>query len=355
VSGIWHEFLTVSNSYFARFIGMYLVAIFVWGLLLVKFVILGKKTFGKTRLDVYLMGILTLFLISTLFAQDRVRGVFGTFGTSSYSVITLLSVTILYYVIVLLFRYLRGVKWLSFAFLLSILVSGVYFISQIARNAEVGSQDYLSYAVLSIPLSIGTLFIFRKKSLKVLSLIALLINLYLVAYYSRFLTGSMFVLSVGVLALFLLFYFSFWIKNSVLIGNFVNELLKRVKNIKDLGNFVSKRKKESFTILMIALMALWILGFAYFSFSYYKSDIGPYLGDWIREDVGKMDGIRMWLIGENNLSSEFSSMEVFNILGNYGILTVLLFISFFSYCAYLAGKRVLALLYNGSFKNIILR
>lgn len=356
-AGMFHEFISVSTPELSGYIGFYLVAIFVWGLLLIKFVISGKKIFGKTKFDIYFMGVLTFFLVSVLLSEDRVQGVFGSFGTWSYSIITLLSISIIYYVLVLFFRYSRGVKWLSLAFLLSVIIPGIYYINLILKGHKTGSLDYLRYTVLAIPLTIGILFIFNKVYLRIIAFIGLLFSLFLIAFYSNFVQGAMFILSVGVLALFLLFYFSFWVKNSKIIAELFADLVSSFRNIKSFDSFkkIFKGKRKGWIVLLVIIfMAIWIIGFASFCFRYYETSIGPYLSDWLNEDFSKMHGIKMWLIGRNDLSSEFSSMEVLNILGNYGIIATLIFILFLVNGIYVTGRLTLKLLYTGSFKNVIL-
>ena len=215
----------------------------------------------------------------------------------------------------------------------------------------------MRYTVLAIPLTIGILFIFNKVYLRIIAFIGLLFSLFLIAFYSNFVQGAMFILSVGVLALFLLFYFSFWVKNSKIITELFADLVSSFKSIKSFDSFkeIFKEKRKGWIVLLVVIfMAIWIIGFASFCFRYYRTSIGPYLSDWLSEDFGKMQGIRMWLVGKNDLSSEFSSMEVLNILGNYGIITALIFIAFLVYGIYVTGRLTLKLLYTGSFKNVIL-
>lgn len=331
-----------------------IIAIIVWGLLLIKFIILRKKVFGKTKFDLYFMGILTVFLISTLFAEDRVRPVFGSFGTWSYSVITLLSVSILYYITALTFRYARGVKWLSLGFLLSYSIPAVYYAYLVLQDRDMSPPDYLTYAVFSIPIAIGIIFILRKIVLKIVAFIGLLFSLFLVAFYANYLQGSMFMLGIGVLALFLLLYFSFWVKNIGVISEYLKSVFTNIRSFAKLKKTIVERKREGLILLMMALMALWIIGLAVFNWRYYKVDIRPEIGDWLREGLDKMEGSRMWLIGDPDLSSKFSSIEVLNVLGSYGIFAMLSYAIFLGYLVYVNGKMTLKFLYSGSFRNVIL-
>ncbi len=351
------EIVGISSNKLAKFVFIYVTAACLWGLLLIRFVISDKKVFGKTKFDIFYMGILTLALISVLLSSDRVHGVFGDYETWSYSIITFLSFSIIYYVVVLLFKYLQGIRWLNLSLVLSVLLPGIYYITVLFPENGTISLDYMRYVVLSVPFIIGVLFAFKKLFLKIVAFITLIISLFLVDYYSTYLQGTMFILSTGVLSLFILFYFSFWVKNSQVIINLVKDFiskLKGIKTIKDLKIIYKKRKREWLIFLVTILMAAWIIGFASFCYKYYVNNINPYIGEWLKDDLSNMSGFRMWLIGKNDLSEEFSSMEVINILGNYGILSTILFIGFLFYGAFIAGKMALKYLYKGTFSNVIL-
>jgi hypothetical protein len=233
-------------------------------------------------------------------------------------------------------------------------VSSLYQIVLIIKDEGIIDRNYLLYSVLALPLSIGLAFLFRKIMLKALALISVVLNLFLIAYYSDYLNGAMFVLSTGVLALFILFYFSFWIKNSKKIVDYFRGLLSKVRDIKQLASYIKEKKRDSFIILIVFFMALWILGFALFSFDYFTNDLWPYLKDEYRGDFDKLQGVRTWLAGENDLTQTFSSIEFMNILGNYGIFTVAVYLAFLAFSIFKTGKLVLSMLYNGSFKNVIL-
>ncbi|MBU0976298.1 MAG: hypothetical protein ABIE03_05485 [Patescibacteria group bacterium] len=346
-----HEFIDASPSELSGFVGIYLLSIFCWGLLFVRSIVIGKGAFGKTKFDLGFMSILFFLLLGVLFAEDRVTGVFGKFGTWSYSIVTFLSISIIYYVTTVVFKYSRGVKWLSLGFLLSLLIGGVYNVILVSKDDSSPGLDYLRYAVISIPLAIGTLFILRKTFLKVISIVAILLNLFLVGYYSNYLRGSMFILSVGVLSLFVLFYFSFWIRNGSLIISFLRKL---VTNLKKIRSVLREGKRELLILAMMIFMAGWILGFGVFSIGYYKENIGPYIGSWVQEDLDKMEGVKMWVVGDNNLSSEFSSLEILNFLGNYGVLGTISLVLLLLSGIFYSAKLTIKLLYQGSFRNIIL-
>ena len=173
VIALLHEFLAVSDEELAMFVGMYIASIVIWGMLLLKLVISRKEIFGKSKFDVYFMGLLTVSLISVLLSDDRVTGVFGSTGTWSFSIITYLSVAVIYYITSILFRYSRGIKWLAVAFLASILTPSIYHISILLQDESTKSLDYFRYAVMTIPLTIGIIFTFKKLALRVISFIVL--------------------------------------------------------------------------------------------------------------------------------------------------------------------------------------
>jgi len=353
-SGIIHEFISAAYPELSRYIYLYIISLLVWGLLLLKFAVSSKIVFSKTKFDMFYMGLLTFFLISVLMTKEKIAGVFGTNATWSYSIITILSISVIYYVIVLIFNYTKGIKWLSLAFLFSLIIPSIFYLFKISQNETVKSLDYLKYAVLSIPLSISLVTIYKKVYLKVIAFLGVVLNLFLIAFYSEFLSGTIFILSAGVLCLFLLFYFYFWVKNSNTIYVFFKDLRSKVKNIKDLRNMIQKDKKEFSVFLMTIFMAVWIIGFSIFSYRFFSLNIKPFIFDWYSKDLGKIQGIGMWLIGKNDLTREFSSIEIINILANYGIFAVVIYIGYLIYTIYISGKLTLKLLNIGTFRNIIL-
>lgn len=342
------------DSRLGNYVWLYCAAITAWGLLLVKFVIARKKVFGKTKFDLHFMGLLTILLLSSLVAEDRVRTVFGSSDTWSYSIITFLSISIVYYITVLVFRYGRGVKWLSLGFVLSVVLAGIYHIALILSDQKPDNLDYMNYAVFAIPLAIGIILLFRKIHLKVFAFLGLLLSLFLVAYYSSYLKGGIFMLGVGVLSLFLLFYFSFWVRHGEIIIDFVKEVMQKVRNIRELKEIFNQNKGAGMILVMMLLMALWIIGLIFFNWRYYKLNIGPFLASWISDDVEKIDTLKMWLIGNPDLASRFSSMEVLNILSSYGILAMFGVLFLLLSVVVVIGKLTLRLLYSGSFRNVIL-
>jgi len=349
-----HKFLSVTDHDLAMYVGMYIASVIIWGMLLLKLNISRKEIFGKSKFDIYFMGLLTIALVSVLLSDDRVKGVFGSTGTWSFSIITYLSVAVIYYITSILFRYSRGIKWLAIAFLGSILVPSIYHMNIVLQDKSANNLDYFRYAVMTIPLTIGVIFTFKKLVLRVISFITLLLNLFLVAYYSRFLSGSMFILNVGVLSLFILFYFSFWVKNSRMLVDFLKGILSNFQNIKTLKKELSKKKKELVVFAMMLFMALWILGFAIYAVNYFNNNIGSFLFSWMREDIDKIDGIGMWIIGKNDLSKVFSSFEMINVLANYGIFGFVIWVLLMASAIYISSKLTLKLLYIGNFRNIIL-
>ena len=206
--GVTHIFFSVYSKELSGYLMLYIISIFIWGLLFIKLIIGGKGTFGKTKFDLFFMGLLSLSLVSVVFSEERLGGVFGTSGTWSYSVITFLGIVILYYVLAQIFKYPRGVKWLGFAFVLSLLIGGGYHVMQIISKNYSINYSYVEYATASIPVLVAFILLFRKYSIKGISILALLLNLFLVGYFIEYLQGVLFSLSLSILMLFLVFYLS---------------------------------------------------------------------------------------------------------------------------------------------------
>jgi hypothetical protein len=352
--GLGHEIFNRSYAELDRYVILYTVTVITWGLLLIKYVLLRRQVFTKTRLDLFFMGLLILTFLSALLADDRVRGVFGSINTWHISVITFMSIAILYYVCTLVFRYGRGMKWLIGAFVLSLFIPGVYFANSVIRKNSGNEPEFIIYTVVALPLLISTLFVFRKIVVRIICFATLLVNLFLISYYADGLKGPIFAVSVGVLALFLVFYFWFWIRNYVVISSFVKGIAQRFKQFQKLKSFINSEKRTLTMILFVIFMALWIIGFGVFTGRYFINDIKPDLGSWYSSAFDKMHGVRMWLIGGNNLSQIFSGIEVLSILGNYGIFAALIFLGFLVYSIFATGKLACKFLRLQSFRNTII-
>jgi len=127
-----------------------------------------------------------------------------------------------------------------------------------------------------------------------------------------------------------------------------------IKDIKVLRKELLRRKKELIIFTMMLFMALWIIGFTIYVVNDFNSNIGNFIFSWIKEDLSEINGFRMWFIGRNDLSKVFSSFEILNVLANYGIFGVIIFILLIANAVYISGKLTLKLLYIGNFRNIIL-
>ncbi len=405
--GISQFFIITSSVELSRFVFLYVFVIFMWGLLLIKSAIIGFNAFGKSKYDIYFMGLLLLYLVSVLLAENKNTGVFGSYKTWSFSVISLLSISIVYYIGSSFFKYIRGIKWLSLGVLLSTFIPSTYFLLSFVSARKINDPltmllyaifiipiilalfsmktklwikiflsvlvifvvylsknfvisevnvgvEYLTFAVLTIPLSTALVFVFRKNFLKFLTLCGIIINLFFIAFYSSSVPSSLFVLSIGILALFLLFYFVSWVKNSKLILNYISKIFRDLKVGKKVKKVIVADKRIFLLIIYLSVVALWIILFGAFTLGYWHKNISPYIGNLYREDLLRMSNIQMWLIGKNDLSKEFSSFEVLNILGNYGLISVLLFIVFLLVCIYSSAKIVIRFLNSGMFKNLII-
>jgi len=353
-AGITHEVFSASNVQLNVYISLYLAPILGWGLLLVKFLLAGKGVFSKTRFDLYFMGMLFFSLITILLSENKVRGILGATGTWSMSIMTFMCMAVIFYAAVLVFRYLRGIKWLLLGYVMSILLPGLYYIERIFDDETSASLEYIMYMVITIPFLVSAIFIFRKLGLKIITFASLLISLFLTSYYSNFLGSSIFLLSIGVLSLFVLFYFSFWIKSSQRIFAFLKQLSAQLRKGKQIREFLGEHSTDIAVLVMIVLMAGWIIGFASFTFRYYDENIGPYLIDWVREDLRQVSGFGMLLFGDNDLNQVVSSMEWINVLVNYGLIVTLLYIALQGRLIWGTAKLTLTFLYKSNWKNIVL-
>lgn len=353
-AGLLQEVIDSSQVQLDVYAGIYLVTIVVWGLLLIKFILGGKGIFVKTRFDMYFIGLLFFSLLSVLFSDDKTRGILGANGTWSLSILTYMCISVLYYAAVLLFRYVRGIKWMILGYVFSLLVPGVYYIQRILDDKTSASLDYMMYIVITIPLIVSSIFLFRKLGLKILAFVGLLLNLFLTSYYSNFLGSGIFLLSVGVLSLFVLFYFSFWVKSSNRLVVFIKDLGQAIKERKKIIPVLKGRSTDIAVLIMIFLMAGWIIGFASFTLQYYNENIGPYLFDWIKTDVNQIRGIGMLLFGSNHLAYPASSMEWINVLINYGLVGLFFMLLLMGRLIYGSAQLTLQFLYKSNWKNIVL-
>lgn len=351
-AGLFHEVFITSSDQLSVYLGIYIFAIWIWGLLLIKYVLSKGKVVGKTRFDIFLIGILFFSLVSVLLSAYRSRGVFGSSGTWSINILTYMSISLIFYAAYATFNYVRGLKWLAFAVILSIVVPGIRFMYFILDDNPVRHVEYLNYVVLNIPLMISFMFLFKRFLLKMFSLVGLLISLFLVSYNADYLQDGMFFLGIGVLALFILFYFAFWVRNLPLI----QKLLVSIREARfRLGKIVSIFKEDlrfRTILLIVGFVALWIIVFASFLLGYYNENFSHF-GDWLQKDLGLMDGLRMWIFGKNNLSLNQASFETSIVLINYGLVLFLFLTIFLGYLVYILGGLTIRFLYKASWRNIV--
>ncbi len=353
--GLLPHIITNADASLSRYIGMYSIAFISWALVLVKFLFFGKNTFTKTRFDLYFMGILAIALISVLLSLDKVGGFFGSPEMRVFSILTLLSISIIYYILVTLFAYGRGIKWLNMGFVLMTLVASIYYTVRLQQGVKWDIDfGYLSLVTLSIPLLINTLFLFRRLFFRVLGAVALFFNVILVSAYSEYLEGGMFVLGGGVLALFLLFYFSFWIKSSEYVYAFLRYIRDNIRDVSKLKKAFSQERKGGVLLLMMVFIALWILGIGSMVWGYFHNNLRDVVFGSLGDSFEQLDGFRGWMLGSGDLSSSYSSITVVNFLVTYGMPATVLALVFGGYSAYSMGKLTLKMLYSASWRTVIL-
>lgn len=253
----------------------------------------------------------------------------------------------------ILFRYGRGIKWLNLGFVLSTFVAGIFYITKVFLDDKWAIDiGYLVYIIIGLPLSINSVFLFRKTFFKAISFVSLMGNLFLISYYSDYLEVGMFLLGMGVLALFGLFYFSFWIKSSTKINLFLRTLIKAFRTRR--RKHLTKEKSGAALFFLMFVIALWILGLGYVLYSYYVENLKDTLESDYRQGFENMEGTKMWIIGQNNLEGSFSRVEILNILGNLGLLGCIFVVVFLARFSYIIGKLTLRMLYTASWRSVIL-
>lgn len=336
-----------------RYVFLYIAGVALWGFLVIRFILASKRTFGKTYFDLYFMGILSISLLSVLLSDKKVNGVFGVSEMWAISVLTFLTVSVIYFVAVLSFKYLKGVKWLALGSLSSLFVPSLYTVTRILADRNTPPTDFVVYAIYAIPLVIAFSFLFKKIYLRIFAFLSFLLVLFLISFYMQLLEGVMFVLGTSVLSLFLLFYFSFWIKSNNIILKFLRSFISSLKK-KSIIAFLKKERRGEVVLLLMLLTAFWIIAFGHSLLSYFRSNISPFLSTNFHSDFDTITGLKTWLIGRGDLSGTRSSFEILNVLANYGIFAVSLFIAFFVHMIVKSARFTLRFLYASSWRNIVL-
>ena len=328
ISQIFFEDIGVELSRYAL---VYFTGIVLWALILIRYIITRGKGFGKTFFDLNFMLLLTVVLVSILFSQDKTTGVFGKSFLWSISLLTLLSIGIIYYAIQQIFKYPRGLKWLMVSIVLSLFIPGAYTLFKIVGYDEEGTlfpmTDLAIYSIYTIPLLVALVFVFKKFVLKIITVAALISNLIIVSYYYENIDGNVFMLGCSALLLFCLFYFSLWVKNSQDISKMFVNFVKFLKREIPYGKFIEDEKRNLVLMFLLVFAALWIIVFSYMSWNYYQDNIRFAFIDSLKEELdlsrlGKSDA----LFGDGDFSFVRTHFEFVNIIFNYGFIGLAVFI-----------------------------
>jgi len=333
--GIIHTVIITDQSDFSGFFFMYSISAVLWGLLLSKFVLVGGKTFGKSRYDLIIMGILMIALISSLFSSNNTVSIFGREGTWSFSILTFISISILYYITVLVFGYARGIKWLLLGIILSSLLGGIVYTWGVIREVDTKQYFFITFCTYALPILVAALFFLRKLFLKIIVFIAILLNLFLISYYTEELKFVFFLMSMSFLLVLLFYYFFFWTRNILKVRIYLRHLWESLggKRKKSRGREKALESKGRMLTVFGILLAILIITSAIIIRRLYQGLEIDFL-ELIRNDVGRIDGFKMWIIGNNNLNQSVSFFEFINILSNYGIIALIIYTSFFLFLIY---------------------
>lgn len=351
--GISQLFFKDLGSEFSRYLFLYSGVTIAWGYFIIRSIVFDRNIFGKTYFDLYLMGILTLSLLSVILSDVKARGVFGTTQFWSLSITTLLSFAILYYLVVLMFRSKAGFNKLNLMFVLSVFVPASYAVFELVRDGKIIITDYMIYAVYSIPLLVAQGFIFKRMWKKIFTFITLLLVLFFTSYYVNKLEGNIFVVSVGVLFVFFVFYLVFWIRNVDKVLKFFKGLLLTFKKKNNILAYLKKNKYGGLRILMMLFAALFILSFGYLIIDFYQTKIHEFLTFQIELDLKELSGWKSWLIGSGDLAGADSPFELMNIIINYGVINALLFVAFLCHIVLKSVKYCLNFSRKEAWRNVI--
>lgn len=346
VSGFFPEIFSGKYEALGGYVGFYLFVIVIWGALLLKYFLSSKKPLEKTSLDFLLIGVLFFALISTFFSDNKVFAVFGSLGTWQINILTLMCIALLFYAGYAMFGYARGVKWLVAGKVFAAIIVGVFYSIRILNNNGVAPAGFIESVILSIPLLVSGIFFFRRIGLKLVSFAALLFGLFLASFYAEIVQDTIFLLGLGVLALLVVFYFSFWVRKRSEVFTMLQQLVKG-----RLGIFRQRRHLAMFVLIVI--LALWILLFGSFLGSYYGDKIGPFVQESYAEDITFTDSIKTFFVGENDLRIQSSGIEILNMANNYGIILTSLFVLLLGYVATQLSKLFLRFVYKGNWKNTV--
>jgi len=174
-------------------------------------------------------------------------------------------------------------------------------------------------------------------------------NLFIIAYFAKDYEGAIFILGFGLISLFILFYFTFWIKNLSIIYTSLKNIILAIRN-RDKSKI---NKQNLMAIGLIIFTALWIVIFGSYIFNFFKTNIYPFYPDQVRADFKDFNTFRLWSFGYGDMSFEASHFEFVNVVKNYGILTLLVYLGLFVHLIVRSAKFTIFFLYNSTWKNII--
>jgi len=344
------HFIYSKDAEIIKYLFIYSITIISWFTILIKLFVDWKNTFSKSKFDLYFMGLLTFSIISVILSSDNSSSVFGLTNFYSISIASFLSISVFYYLTSTLFKYVKGLRWLFAGFVFSFLIPGIFFIKQIIEeSSSFQLTDYLIYTIFTLPILISLIFVFSNKILKIISAVLMIANLFIIAYFAKDYEGAIFILGFGLISLFILFYFTFWIKNLSIIYTSLKNIILAIRN-RDKSKI---NKQNLMAIGLIIFTALWIVIFGSYIFNFFKTNIYPFYPDQVRADFKDFNTFRLWSFGYGDMSFEASHFEFVNVVKNYGILTLLVYLGLFVHLIVRSAKFTIFFLYNSTWKNII--
>lgn len=358
-------FLPFADSFYnyqikeiSRFLTVYIFALFLWGLFMLKLLLEGKNTFGKAKFDIFFMIFLIFSLISSLLSNDKVFYLLGKANTWSFSVLAVLAFSIIYYIGTVMFRYAKGVKFIGFSLVVSsFLVSFLKIVEILYRvlsknSAILNSDEKISYVAMLFPVVIAFFVIFRSKFLKIFSALTAFFQLIVMSFYFSKISGSVLLLDIGILFLFLVLYFSFWIKNLKTILNSISSIIKML--IKGKITLIFRTNFKGLIMLFtILIMALWIICFGYLSFSNFHNGVGLYVGDVFSNKIKSIYSFKQVMFG-SGVSFLPTLSEALNFFYCYGLISFGIIVLMQLVNIIFIVRYIIKLLYVSSIRNVIL-
>lgn len=293
-----------------RFVFMYIIALVLWGFILLRMIIYGLKSLPKGKFDVLFLLFITLVVLSNLLSANQEAGLWGVEPNWAYSILTSISLFIIYYFVITFLSYRDGVKWIFLGFILAIVLSSLLNLYYLLAFNWVGDASYFQFAMLSIPMFFVFFTNFKKLIYKVGMFFILLSQLILVSYRPDRLAfwGLLF----GALVVLVIIYLYIWVK-------YFNKITASITSLK----YVFKNKLKSVHLeifgmvlavgLVVAILAFYLL--VNFKDLFYDN----FTAIW-KNSLNSIDGARYWLIGNNDLKEEQPQIFLASLLKNFGLL-----------------------------------